>query len=194
MPHINLMPWREARRKERERRFYLSLLGGAAIAGLIVYGVHYAIEQQKAYQKERNDYLSQQISKLDRQIKEIQSLQETRDRLLARMEVIQELQHTRPLIVHLFQEITETVPAGIRLSSIKREGNQITFTGHGESAGRVADFLRHLDAAEHLSNPQLIGEGIKAVDDRTDLGLYGFTINAKLVQKNGEENEEGAAS
>ncbi len=181
MAHINLLPWREERRQERERNFRVIMLLTAIIAGAGVFSAHAYVNDRIDYQQDRNDRLQEEIARLDRQIEEIKELKETKERLIARMDVIQNLQKNRPNIVHLFDEMVRTVPEGIRLDNIKFDEPKLTFTGEGESAARVADYLRNLDASEVIDKPALVGEGIKARSAEQFTKLYGFTINGRAT-------------
>lgn len=188
MARINLLPWREARRKERERNFRAIMLFTAIATGAAVFGVHSYYNSLIDHQQARNAFLENEIAELDKQIAEIEELKETKQRLIARMEVIQNLQKNRPNIVHLFDEVARTVPDGITLDSMSFSEPQLQFVGEGESAARVADYLRNLDGSELIERPALVGQGIKAKDEQETSTRYGFTIDAqaRLFGDNGE--------
>ena len=155
MARINLLPWREELRAEKTRQF-VSMLGMFAfLTASIVAAVHMNIAGQISHQQSRNTILKTEISKLELAIKEIEKLESTKDELLARMEVIQSLQHRRPQIVHLFDEFVRTVPEGIYLTSIKQKGNEININGVAESNGRVSAYMRNIDASDWMSTPKL---------------------------------------
>lgn len=155
MTRINLLPWRELLRKEREREFY-SMAGGAAVFMLLVLVyVHFHMAGVIETQNGRNAFMDQEIKKVEAQIKEIQSLEAEKSQLLARMKVIEELQGQRPQMVHLFDEIEKAVPDGIYLTSIKQTGTAVTIEGVAQSNARVSAFMRNVDASHWLAEPKL---------------------------------------
>ena len=155
MAKINLLPWREERRKQLTQEFarqaVLGAVLAAAVGGYGWYHVNGLIEQQK----ERNEYLEEQIAVLEEEIKEIRELEETKQQLLARMNVIQRLQQRRPQIVHLFSEIAATLPDGVFLTSVNQSGDNLTLKGRAESNARVSAYMRNLGGSPWLKSPRL---------------------------------------
>jgi len=155
MPRINLLPWREAHRAEKQRQFFM-IMGGAAVASaLIVVMVHIQFSAMIDTQYARNRFLQEQIKIVEKQIQEINTLKEDKKSLLARMEVIQKLQRSRPEIVHLFEEISLNAPDGIYLEKASRKGNMLSLEGYANSNDSVSAFMRQLDASPWLQNPKL---------------------------------------
>ena len=155
MARINLLPWREELRKEQQRQF-LTILGlSAVLMGLIVLAVHIQIAGMINNQDSRNDFLKKEITKVEKQIKEINNLAKEKQNLLARMEVIETLQRNRPEVVHLFDEIVKVMPEGTYLSSMKQSSKSLVLTGAAQSNARVSALMRNIDDSPWLSNPQL---------------------------------------
>ena len=155
MATINLLPWREERRAEQTRQF-ASILGMCAFMTVALIGaVHLNIAGEISHQQFRNGVLSKEISELDLALKEIDVLEEKKQKLLSRMEVIQSLQQQRPQIVHLFDEFVRTVPEGIYLTSIKQKGNNLIINGVAESNGRVSAYMRNIDVSDWMATPKL---------------------------------------
>src|ERR1700760_109575 len=155
MPRINLLPWREQERKVRRREFMVAL-GGAAIAAVVFVGggkVLYSTWTDA--QNDKNNLLKKEIVKLDAQIAEIQDLENRKQRLVARMEIIERLQRKRPEIVHLFDEVVKTVPEGVYITSIKQSGKRLEIKGIAQSSTRVSTFLRNIDSSTWMDNPVL---------------------------------------
>ena len=155
MANINLLPWREEQRKELTQQFLIVMGVFAAFAGMIIFGVHMFISNQIDYQNGRNTFLKTEITRLDKDLKQISDLENTKEKLLSRMEVIQSLQQTRPQIVHLFDELVRTVPEGIYLNIIEQKGKQLTIEGIAESNGRVSAYMRNIDASDWMKTPKL---------------------------------------
>lgn len=155
MTRINLLPWREQQRKERERQFY-TVAGGAAVMMLLVVGyIHIHMNGLIDQQKARNDFLTQEIATVDAQIAEIKELEAEKSQLLARMKVIEQLQSQRPQMVHLFDELVKTVPDGVYITSVKQTGSSVIVEGVAQSNARVSAFMRNIDQSEWMSSPKL---------------------------------------
>lgn len=155
MAHINLLPWREEQRHEQTRQFATVAVLSMALTGALIFLVHVTFNNQIEHQKFRNKILQDEIATLDASLKQIDELEETKEELLSRMDVIQSLQQRRPQIVHLFDDFVRTVPEGIFLTSIKQTGDQLTIKGVAESNGRVSAYMRNIDTSNWMSTPKL---------------------------------------
>jgi type IV pilus assembly protein PilN len=155
MAKINLLPWREELRAEKTRQFVTMLGIFAFLTVAIIALVHLNIAGQIQHQQFRNGILTKEIAALDLALKEIDGLEDQKQELLSRMEVIQSLQQQRPQIVHLFDEFVRTVPEGIYLTNIKQNGKDLNINGVAESNGRVSAYMRNIDKSEWMSTPKL---------------------------------------
>jgi type IV pilus assembly protein PilN len=155
MPRVNLLPWREAQRKQRLKYFGISAAGAVALGIAAVLLAHASVNRTIAYQEARNKYLEREIATLDKQIAEIKELEATKERLLARMQIIEQLQRSRPEVVHLFDELVRRLPDGVYLKSIKQTGNKLSIKGVAQSSTRVSAFMRNIDSSEWLTDPGL---------------------------------------
>ena len=155
MPRINLLPWREAQRVEKQRQITVIAIGAAIFSCLAVVFVHIQFASMIESQNTRNTLLQNTIAKVEKEISEINTLKADKKALLARMEVIQTLQRSRPEIVHLFEEIALTTPDGVYLEKTIRKGELIKLFGVANSNDSVSKFMRRLDASQWLANPKL---------------------------------------
>ncbi len=187
MAHINLLPWRDELRKEKQKEFGILILSFVAVAGLIVGTLHLYQNARIDRQKARNAYIEAETKKLDAKIKEIEALTKERDRLIARMKAIEGLQRNRPLVVRLFDELVESLPEGVNVSQITQKENQITITGEAQSNARVSSFMRNLETSEWLQNPQL--DIIQAKDEK-GVRISTFTLRFSQIIPKAEEDEE----
>ena len=189
MSKINLLPWREALRKEKQQEFFV-MLGICAVFALVVWGgIHFYFNQKIDYQKNyRNKYLVDQTAILDKKIKQIKDLEKEKQRLLDRMRAIEQLQGNRPLIVRFFDELVKNLPDGVSINSISQKGQNITIKGEAQSNARVSSFMRNLDTSEWLTDPQL--DIIQAVN-ASGVRVSGFTLRfkQKIPKADGEEDD-----
>lgn len=166
MTRINLLPWREMARKEKKRQFISIGVGAIVLMGLIIFYVHIHIAGMISDQAARNDFLNDEITRIDRQIKEIKTLEEEKADLVARMDVIQQLQVRRSRIVHIFDEIEKTLPTGVFLTKIEQRGGELVLNGIAQSNGDVSSLMRNLEASDWLESPRL--EVIQSSDKATE--------------------------
>jgi type IV pilus assembly protein PilN len=194
MARINLLPWREERRRERTRRFYTAMAVGGFVSAAVVVTVHLIYQGWIDAQNGRNAYLQQQIAVLDEKIKTIQNLERERQQLIDRMHAIEALQTSRPIVVRLFDEVVNALPDGVSLTEITQSNTEWTFKGIAESNARVSNFMRNIEASPAFKEPRLdiietkAGDakpgakpGDKAEEQRR---VNNFTI---VVQQKGEE-------
>ncbi len=190
MPRINLLPWREEQRKERKLAFLVAL-GVAVLAAMVTtFAAYLMFDSMISGQQRRNQTLRSQIKLLDKQIEEINSLESEKQRFIARMEVIEKLQRSRPGIVHVFDEIVKTLPDGVYLTGVQQvnagASKRLKFEGVAQSSTRVSSFMRNIDASEWLRNPEL-----EVVQTSKGPGSS-FTLTADEVA--GAQEEPGKSS
>jgi type IV pilus assembly protein PilN len=186
MPKINLLPWREELRQKRKKDFLTALLGAVLVGGLLVYGSKLTVQSWISAQNTRNALLKNEIAELDKQIAEISSLESQRDRLLARMEIIDQLQRSRPEVVHLFDELVETLPEGVHLTAVTQTGGRIEIKGEAQSSTRVSALMRNIDSSDWLRDPGL--DVVQTVTSGTARNSQ-FTLFAQQVQMNPNDME-----
>lgn len=204
MAKINLLPWRQELRKQRQQEFIAFLMAVVIVAAGIVLVGHMALSTQVSGQEERNAYIKSEISKLDGQIKEIDELQKRREELLGRMKVIQDLQGRRPVIVRIFDELVRVIPDGVYFTKLERTGDVFRLSGVAESANQVSALMRNLDASPWFQNPQLstvaaetTPAGKSASDDKQPGSRFAMTVSLEAVESQqgnatGEAKKEGA--
>lgn len=193
---INLLPYREERRKRRKQAFFaglgLSFGVGVGIAALGWLMLQTMIEQQRT----RNSFLQTQISQLDAQIKDISNLREEIDALTRRQKAVEALQAERNTPVHLLNELARLTPEGVYLSSIKQADKSVTLTGLAQTQERVSEFMRNASReAQWLERPDLAEIKLTnvATNARDSKRLFDFTLKLTLKGLN-PDPASGAAS
>lgn len=187
MARINLLPWREEQRKEKQREFAFTMAGAAIVGGLLVLMAHLQINGMIESQNVRNQFIEGEIVKLDKRIAEIRDLESTKAKLLARMNVIQQLQSNRPLSVHLMDEMVRTLPEGAYLNKIEQKGGDLTFTGVAQSNARVSAYMRNIDGSAWLSKPKL-----DVIQTETEQRKRVAKFNLQALQNSKPESEQVA--
>ena len=190
MARINLLPWREERRKARQKEF-VGMLGLAVLAGILLSILIYSFYSGRvSNQNARNDFLRGEITKVDGEIKEIEALDQKKAKLLARKEVIEQLQANRSQMVHLFDSLVRTIPDGVALTAIKQEGDILTLSGRSQSNARVSTYMRQLESSGWMTKPDL--NIIEAKEGNPGLP-YEFTLKVKLSDPSKTKGTDGAA-
>lgn len=182
MAKINLLPWREELRKQRQTDFLIFLGAGVLASVLVMVAVHSSIDGLIDTQNNRNRFIQNEIVELDKKIKEIKTLDTTKSKLLARMDVIQRLQSSRPEIVHMFDQLAKTVPEGVYLTKFTQSGKKLAIAGNAQSNTRVSAYMRRLE-----QSPWLKGTDLNVIRSK-GLDANSFTLKVALA-KAGETSE-----
>lgn len=179
MIRINLLPYRELRRKARQQQFAV-LAGLTVILGmLIIWGVHEMVLDKIDYQNGRNQYLKDEIAVLDQQIAEIRSIREKIQEMLARKGIVESLQGNRAKVVHMLDEVARRVPEGVYLKGFKQTNEHLRLAGYAQSNAWVSTLMRNLDASSWMESPLLIE--IKAAT-ANGIRLSEFDLSVKLTE------------
>lgn len=188
MTRINLLPWRAERRKQRQKESMMMLALAAVAAVVLSFLIITYYNGQISGQRERNAYLQSEIDLLDKQNEEIAELDRKKAKLLARKDVIEDLQADRSQMVHLFDSLVRTIPDGVVLTSVKQDNETLTLDGRSQSNARVSTYLRMLEQSGWMSAPELAVIEAKGEDK----GLpYVFTLQVKLANPNAPKDEDG---
>ncbi|MET3652140.1 PilN domain-containing protein [Dyella japonica] len=188
MAHINLLPWRIERRKQREREFFMQL-GAAAVAAVLAVLVWYAwMDGRISSQNDRNTYLQGEIKQLDERIAKIKDLEKVRESLLARKQIIEQLQANRSQMVHLFDELVKTIPASARLNGLKQTGESMTLDGVAQSNASVAEYMRNIESSPWMGHADLRKTENTHGDSRLP---YVFGLDVALSRPKSDENGDG---
>ena len=155
MTRINLLPWRDVRRAQRQRDLIGLLVAAALLAFGIVYLVHTEIANRIEFQQQRNDYLRGEIARLKKAAEELAELQKTRSRLIERINVIQKLQASRPGKVRMLDDLVRLIPEDIFLTAFNVAGNQVKLNGTARSDLIISEFMRDIKTSDLFGEPVL---------------------------------------
>jgi len=185
MPRINLLPWRAEERQRRKRQFQLGLVAAVSAGFLVALLGSFVVGSIISGKRERNEYLRAQIAALDGDIKEIHGLEQQKQRLLARMEIIERLQRSRPEIVHVFDQLVRTLPDGVYLTSIQQNGRKLEVKGVAQSSTRVSTFMRGIEGSEWIGSPEL-----KLIESKGTTAAGGAEFALTVMQKGLDPDED----
>jgi type IV pilus assembly protein PilN len=188
MPRINLLPWRDQQRKERQLKFFAGLGAavvlaiGVAFTGYVLFGL--MIDAQDR----RNEQLTSEIKVLDKQIEEINDLETQKQRFISRMQIIEKLQRSRPEVVHLFDELVKIMPDGTYLTTVKQTQSKLKFEGVAQSSTRVSSLMRNIADSQWLRNPEL-----EVVQTKSDAVGSSFVLDAEQISVNSDDDADANA-
>lgn len=186
MAHINLLPWREERRAAKQKRFVTAMAAAVVMTALVIGLIWYGYSSAVAHQNDRNERLRSEIRILDKKITEIRELEKLKGQLLARMEVVENLQASRSAPVNFFNELAKTLPEGIYLSSVAMAGESITIVGSAQSNARVSAYMRALEASPWLTKPELV---VIKTQAKGAVRSSHFTLRVKQIVVRQEDEE-----
>lgn len=188
MAHVNLLPWRAERRKQREREFYMQLGASFVVALGVLLLWMFWMDQRIDNQNDRNAYLQTEIKQLDVRIAKIKDLEKVRQHLLARKQIIEQLQADRSQMVHLFDELVKTIPSSARLTALKQNGQSMSLDGVAQSNDSVANYMRNIE-----SSPWMGHAGLRKTENtHTATRMrYNFGLNVKLSKPKSDEVDAG---
>lgn len=192
MARINLLPWREELRRERQKHFMMSLMTTAIVGVVLVFMVGLFFDQKIQHQQFRNDLIRTEITKLESRIKRIDELERTRSRLISRKQVIEQLQASRSMTVELLDNLAKSIPVGVTLASVKQQGMTLTLTGSSQSNARVSAYLKQLEINDLFVKPEL--DFVRTATKSKAASAtepYEFSIKVKLRAVKSVDEEDG---
>jgi len=190
MARINLLPWREEKRRERQRQFLMSLLMTAILGGLLVFMVGMVFDQKIHHQQFRNEIVKKEIHLLEARIAKIDELERTRARLISRKQVIERLQASRSTTVELLDNLAKSIPVGVTLTTISQQGAKLALAGTSQSNARVSAYLRELESNDIFLQPELVFVRT-AASQLKSAEPYEFNIKVDLRPAKTAEEDDG---
>lgn len=184
--NINLLPWREAKRKQDQTEFALSWLLAAAIAVGVLIAVFTAYQGLISKQKSRNNYIQKEIAVLDKDIKKIDELKQQKTQLKSRMDLIQSLQTDRPVVVKVFDELVKVMPEGIVFTNWAHKDGQFNVKAYAKNNNQISQLMRNLDRSRMFENSYLSN----VTAERR--GKNKFDLTVKIEQEETTSKVKGA--
>jgi type IV pilus assembly protein PilN len=190
MSGLNLLPWREEARKKSQQAFVMMVVAAIAVGILVVFGAYSYYENEISYQTERNSYITAEIKRLEKSIREIKKLDATRKALMERIAVIESLQFARPGIVHLFDEMVNALPKGLFLTKLEQSSGKVKIEGKAESNTRVSSYMKRLNASPWLKSSDLDKISIDNTKDKNRLRRFKLNVT-QVLKTTADDTKEG---
>ncbi|SFC04344.1 PilN domain-containing protein [Collimonas sp. OK412] len=195
MIKINLLPHREAKRKQRKNTYFAMLLLSAIVGLVVVLLVGAFFANSISNQTERNRFITAENTRLDGEIKEVATLKQEIEALKARQQAVEDLQSDRNQPVYLMDELVKQVPEGVYLNSLKQEGQRVALNGYAQSNERVSELLRNLgNNSAWLERPDLIE--IRSANiggtGRDSKRVFAFTVNVGIKRPSDKDAKDAA--
>ena len=188
MANINLLPWREWERERKQKEFLTQVAIVLVFGVVMIFGAGQFLNTAIENQDGRNQFLQTKIKVLDGKIAEIKMLRRQREDLLARMQVINELQGNRPVIVRVFDEVVQTLAKGVHYKRLQLQGKTLSVAGVAESNNRISALMRNLDGSDWFKQPNL--KGIKEDPTNSDYGEQASTFDLSFAKSNPNQPAE----
>lgn len=187
MAKINLLPWREELRKQQQQEFLIAMGAAVVVTCILFVFVYMHIEGIKEYQGTRNKRLETEIAAVDKKIKQINEIEDKKAKLREKIDVIEQLQESRPGVVHLFDELRKRTPMGIYLKSFVQAGENLTIEGFSSDNSKVSEYMYAIEKSEWLALDQL--KIIKGQGSQKEGKYSTFIMLAKQVKKKKDEDD-----
>ncbi len=189
MARINLLNWREEKRKQIEQQFYALLIAAAIFGAGVVFAGQMQLDAMIDHQSSRNNYIKSEIKKVEKAIAEIKALEKKKADLLSRMNVIQELQGNRSENVHMLDDLVKVLPEGVHLTKFDQKKKALSFVGIAQSNARVSAYMRNIERSEWLKNPNLKVIETKKLKNSSE-GYSEFTLSSEQATPDDKKNKD----
>ncbi len=185
MSNINLLPWGDAAKQRQKNQFFAMLIAGAVVSAILVVVVNFVYQHAISRQNARNQFLQAEMAQLDIKIGEINRLKVRRAELIERMRLIDQLQQSRNLAVHIFDQLPSLVTTGVYLDSLSYKDRRIDVVGKSEAHSRVANMMRLIDKSGWLGQTTI--SSIYASDTKP-ISLSQFAMTFNVLKDSEQQN------
>ncbi len=186
MTRLNLLPWREMRRKEQDKQLLSLMVFVSVLMGLAVFYAHLHVGGLIDNQNARNNFLNDEIVQVDKQIKEIRDIKKQRAALISRMNIIYQLQGDRTQVVHLFDELVQRLPEGVYMKSLEQKAKTLKIKGVAQSNARVSALMRNLEESNWFTQPNLKVINVKK-NKKTGDRVSNFDLSVTQTDKSAKK-------
>lgn len=178
LTRINLLPYREEIKQRKQQQFKILMLGAFAVGLGLVAATYLGIDSAISNQEGRNNFLQTEIDRLDRELGEIDKLQQEKEAFLAKKLKVEELQEKRYQAAYILDSLNALTPDNTYLTALEAESpTSYKISGHAVSDNKIAVMMRSLPSTGIFLQPELLS--IKKVDNYQE-----FTLKSSINQVN----------
>ena len=178
LTRINLLPYREEIKQRKQQQFKILMLGAFAVGLGLAAATYLGIDNAISNQEGRNNFLQTEIDRLDRELGEIDKLQQEKEAFLAKKLKVEELQEKRYQAAYILDSLNALTPDNTYLTALEAESpTSYKISGHAVSDNKIAVMMRSLPSTGIFLQPELLS--IKKVDNYQE-----FTLKSSINQVN----------
>ena len=178
LTRINLLPYREEIKQRKQQQFKVLMLGAFAVGLGLAAATYLGIDNAISNQEGRNNFLQTEIDRLDRELGEIDKLQQEKEAFLAKKLKVEELQEKRYQAAYILDSLNALTPDNTYLTALEAESpTSYKISGHAVSDNKIAVMMRSLPSTGIFLQPELLS--IKKVDNYQE-----FTLKSSINQVN----------
>ncbi|MBB1487937.1 PilN domain-containing protein [Oceanospirillum sediminis] len=143
-PRINLLPWREYKRKQDQRRFLLYILLSSGSAALLIMLWHLYLSYQSNHLLYEQEYIQQITQRINQSIEKINQLQQKKQQILARTQQIAQLHQQRAPVLKQLNLLAKAHTQGVQLLSAESRNHQLQLTGKTRDNIQLSTYMKRL--------------------------------------------------
>ena len=178
LTRINLLPYREEIKRRKQQQFKILMLGAFAVGLGLAAATYLGIDSAISNQEGRNNFLQTEIDRLDRELGDIDKLQQEKEAFLAKKLKVEELQEKRYQAAYILDSLNTLTPDNTYLTALEAESpTSYKISGHAISDNKIAVMMRSLPSTGIFLQPELLS--IKKVDNYQE-----FTLKSSINQVN----------
>lgn len=178
LTRINLLPYREEIKQRKQQQFKVLMLSAFAVGLGLAAATYLGIDNAISNQEGRNNFLQTEIDRLDRELGEIDKLQQEKEAFLAKKLKVEELQEKRYQAAYILDSLNTLTPDNTYLTALEAESpTSYKISGHAISDNKIAVMMRSLPSTGIFLQPELLS--IKKVDNYQE-----FTLKSSINQVN----------
>ena len=187
MIRINLLPVRVSKREAVVRReLALGALGLTAMI-LVMGSFQILLKGQVGDVLAENTQIQHDIDILKAEVDRVDEVDELRQELQRKLDVIATLKRSKTGPVHMLDEISSATPEKVTLTMLREERHRLSIMGYAVSTEVISQFLSNLELSDWFDEVYLIEIDQEEEDGYT---VKTFSITAQLVMPGAASTEE----
>ena len=178
MIRINLLSDREAIRKETTRQQVSIFILTICLVLVILGGIQFYQYRQKKDLRENIQYVTKELKALEQKVGEVERYKEAKQELETKLQIIEQLQKGKMLVLHLLDGIGENIPEKMWLDDLGFKGGKLSMEGYAVDNETIAGFMKQLERTKSFRSVELVLTEKKEVEG---VGMKHFSLVAPLA-------------